>query len=555
MLRLSSLAGILSGPRSNKRTTARTTRLAFERLGSRRLLAGVSGDFNGDGFEDLAVGTPQEDVAGVTDAGAVNVIYGQADYGLTAADNQLWDDRNFELTAHSEDLFGSALATGDFNGDGFDDLAIGVPGYDIDFYEYLPNVGRVQILFGSDEGLNTIGAIDFHHVKEALDHPYNNVLPVPDGRYGSALAVGDFDHDGHDDLAVGIPRADVNSIQQAGKVEILYGILGVGLERRNFEFLSQGTTGILGSPDIFDRFGAALAAGDFDNNGGDDLAIGVPNEAVNGRTDAGAVNVIYGRLYDGLRPDGNQLWHQDAQGITDTAESGDLFGASLAAGDFNGDSLDDLAIGVPKEDLFGYLDAGAVAVLYGSTATLRLGSTGDQLWHQNQTGVADEIEAGDQFGFAIRAADINNDGKDDLAIGVPFEDIRVPSGLSYMNVIDAGAVHVLFGAHLSLSTASSQFWTVETLDFGRYGSQTSGFFGRTLAVGDYDGDGRNDLSIGSPGRNIASAVGAGAVFIRYNSPTGLNNEHVQIWFQGKSDDFGTIIGAAEGQDGFGSELG
>ena len=95
-------------------------------------------DFNGDGFADLAIGVPGESVGSVTGAGAVNVIYGSS-IGLTATGNQFWtqDKLGIGNSAEPFDRFGDSLAWGDFNGDGFSDLAIGVP------YE---DVGSVTVL-------------------------------------------------------------------------------------------------------------------------------------------------------------------------------------------------------------------------------------------------------------------------------------------------------------------------------------------------------------------------------------------------------------------------
>ena len=91
----------------------------------------VPSDFNGDGYSDLAIGVPDEDVAGAVDAGLVAVVYGGV-FGLTAAGNQRIR-QGFDLNgpllnvADPDEGFGSAIATGDFDGDGYDDIAIGVP--------------------------------------------------------------------------------------------------------------------------------------------------------------------------------------------------------------------------------------------------------------------------------------------------------------------------------------------------------------------------------------------------------------------------------------------
>src|SRR5262249_21692964 len=86
-------------------------------------------DFNNDGYDDLAIGVPNENINGITAAGAVNVLYGTAT-GLSAANNQFWnkDSANVLGDTIAQEYFGSALACGDFNGDGVSDLAIGAPG-------------------------------------------------------------------------------------------------------------------------------------------------------------------------------------------------------------------------------------------------------------------------------------------------------------------------------------------------------------------------------------------------------------------------------------------
>ncbi len=152
---------------------------------------------------------------------------------------------------------------------------------------------------------------------------------------------------------------------------------------------------MLGGAEAGDLFGASLASGDFDGDGFDDLAIGAPGEGIGAKADAGAVNVLYGSA-SGLTATGDQLWHQSTSGVLGGAEAGDLFGASLASADFDGDGKDDLAIGAPGEGIGAKADAGAVNVLYGSASGLT--AAGDQLWHQNVAGVLGGAEPGDLFG-------------------------------------------------------------------------------------------------------------------------------------------------------------
>src|SRR6185503_11403618 len=74
----------------------------------------AKGDFNGDGFADLAVGVPYEDQNGVNAVGGVNIIYGSST-GLTATGDQFLDEVDFGFSYGSNDHFGWALASGDFN--------------------------------------------------------------------------------------------------------------------------------------------------------------------------------------------------------------------------------------------------------------------------------------------------------------------------------------------------------------------------------------------------------------------------------------------------------
>jgi len=120
----------------------------------------IYGDFNGDGFDDLAIGVPGEGVISADDgAGGVNVLYGSSN-GLSATSplpDQFWTQNSANVNDASEqdDGFGDSLASGDFNGDGKDDLAIGVPGESVDTGGgNIRFAGAVNVLYGSSNGLS-----------------------------------------------------------------------------------------------------------------------------------------------------------------------------------------------------------------------------------------------------------------------------------------------------------------------------------------------------------------------------------------------------------------
>jgi hypothetical protein len=149
-------------------------------------------------------------------------------------------------------------------------------------------------------------------------------------------------------------------------------------------------------------YAADGTSSDFNGDDKDDLAIGVNSESVGSTQLAGAVNVLYGTS-SRLSSSGDQLWHQDVSGIESGAESDDLFGSALAAGDFDNDGHSDLAVGVPSEDVNGKSDMGAVNVLYGSSSA-GLTASNDQLWHQDVSGVEEMAEPFDFFGFSLSGA-------------------------------------------------------------------------------------------------------------------------------------------------------
>ncbi len=180
--------------------------------------------------------------------------------------------------AESGDGFGWSLASGDFDDDGFDDLAIGVPGED-------DSEGQVQVVFGSATGLRPSGNLFWSET-------FIGGLSEDGDRFGETLAAGDFDGDGFDDLVVGIPWENLGAAANAGQVDVLYGAFD-GFNRMRTQFWAEDAIFGGGTSESNDAFGYALASGDFDKDGFADLAIGHPAESVGGAQD-GAVTVLMG---------------------------------------------------------------------------------------------------------------------------------------------------------------------------------------------------------------------------------------------------------------------
>jgi hypothetical protein len=447
-------------------------------------LALASGDLNGDGYADLAVGENGKDVDGATDAGAVHVLYGSA-AGLSATGNQLWTQNSAGVLDQSEagDGFGSfggnhTLAIGDFDGDGYGDLAIGV-GSEVVIPGHIAD-GAINVLYGTAAGLTAAGDQFWSQESPGIlgdsDLDYDS--------WGSRVVAGDFNGDGYADLAL-CSQEDLDSFR-VGSWAVIYGS-ATGLTADGNQVWSQDSPGILDDAEILEHEGDALAAGDFDGDGFDDLAVGVPLEDTPIHSQ-GAVSVLYGSAA-GLAADRNQFWSQNSPGVLDVGEENEFFGGSLATGDFNGDGWADLAVGVTVgasasagnlcygytnscgEDLGGVADAGAVNVLYGSA--IGLTADGNQLWWQGSAGVPDDPETDDRFGALIDGSggDFDGDGRSELAVGIPQEDVR--------GAPDAGGLNVIEGSAAGLTAIGAQFWTQQSPGI-LGGAEADDFFGAPL---------------------------------------------------------------------------
>ena len=475
--------------------------------------ASARSDFNGDGFADLAIGVPYEDVGSVIDAGAVNVVYGSAT-GLKVAGNSFWHQDSTGVTGVSEtgDHFGAAIVAGDFDGDGITDLAIGIPD---ESTGTVADEGGVQLLRGTRTGL--------------VAWRYWNILNATGGttdelcncRFGAALAAGDFNDDGKTDLAIGGPNESGQSItlqpvEAVGSVTVLYGS-DAGLSALGFKRIPGGG--------VRAYRGASLAAADHDGDGRDDLAVGAPG--------SDQVSVYFGSPA-GLRTDTGVSYH-DWDEFRDPDSS--QFGRSLAMGDVNGDGKHELFVGAPLDGVGDVLDAGAVFEYHSGGLTR-------QYTQRSLPGVA--AEQGDRFGWALAVGDFDRNGRADLAIGTPNEDTTAGS--------DAGIVTVLssYGTGV-LDTQSAKTWSQAST--GVPGAAEAGDrFGAALAACNLGNGLAADLAIGVPLEDFTAGgltrSNAGVVDVLYGSTSGLTATGVQDWSQATT----SMLGGFEPDDQFGYVL-
>lgn len=495
-------------------------------------------DFNGDGFADLAIGSPLEDFESgntrVTDSGSVTIIYGSAS-GLATTPGTVWTQNTAGITDTCEagDKFGAALAAGDFNRDGFTDIAVGVPGE-----KNASGVitGAVHILSGSSTGLRATGN------SLIFGSQYSSRFGSQAGDDVFSMTCADFNGDGFIDLAVECEYGQ--RPLSTPRVMIFRGSSG-GLQTIGQQTITQPLDAIQVLSPMGTCFDLVLDAGDFNRDGRADLVIGAPFGTALGTAAAGNVRIHFGTA-SGVSPTAGQILTQTPDNLTlvngggvvnpvvsDWSEAGDRFGAALAVGDFNGDGNPDLAVGVPLEDLThtgdGHnpnmiRDAGTVDLFFGDGKKLSAGR--QQLFDEVVWYLEGSVSPYDPWfhsktGSALAAGDFNKDGFTDLAVGMPGHQIG--------NLANAGMVLVFHGSSDGLNRSRPQLWTEESAVAGavngagnRFGSSLmAANFGRnytswrSLIAGDIKVD---DLAIGIPGKTVNGVANAGAVRILHGFP-------------------------------------
>ncbi len=436
------------------------------------------GDVNDDGIGDVIIGAPNADVNGPpvrTDAGEVYVVFGGAgvagtlDLDAGAADIVIQG-------AEASDSLGRAVASGDVNADGIDDIIIAAKASGDS--NARPAAGEVYIIFGSTSLSGTKDIL-------ANDQDVRIIGADSGDDLGAALAVGFLTGDADGDLVIGADNADGppgSSRPNAGEVYLIAGTSGLPAIIDLSGGLSSASAIVYGA-EGGDDVGTALGVGNLNGSGPDDLAIGADDAEGpgNARAGAGEAYGLAGELVTGAVDLAGSVARLTILG----AEAGDNLGTELAVADVNNDGKADVVVSADTANGpgNGRLDAGEAYVVYGRSS---LSETVDIASDEQDVTI---FGAGvlDGLGGAVAVGDTTGDGVADIVVSNtngngPPGDSRPGAGEAYLI---AGSTNL--PANLDIAT-SALFITI-------YGAGPQDDLGRALAIGNVAGGSGQEIVV------------------------------------------------------------
>lgn len=409
-------------------------------------------DFDGNGFPDLVTGLPTMEVNGLSDAGGV-AVYASSAAGVSHDARVITQDTpGVPDVAERDDGFGSAVASADFNADGYADLAVGASDEVVAGISF---AGSVTVLYGSPDGLGAT-------------HAWSYTPGQGMTWFGRSLAAADFTGDGHPDLAVGAPGSfSSNEADAPGAVMVLRG--GAGGLTATVPFIIKG-----GSKNLY--FGSALAAGRLHRGTARaDLVVAAEGDFWVPESSSTVAVVRFRRNSHGEPVALRQVLPRV------------LTANAVTVGDVIGDRNPDVIVG---ESAYGYVapsedtstERGRV-LIYPGTPT---GPSSTPVSVRRSTpGVPGRLQDGDHFGADVAAGDVNHDGKDDLVV-VASRAVAFPRG--------DGADLLLYGGSSGLARTGNHSYA----------------FGGSPRLFDFNSDGRDELTVvRSAGATIYQPEGDG----------------------------------------------
>lgn len=454
---------------------------------------------------------------------------------------------------------GAAVAGGgDFNGDGIDDVVVGIPVYS---GFYVSASGSAFVLFG--DGAGTPPASRSIPVITPDDDGIS-LLGAENERLGEdASFVGDVNGDGFDDFLIGNGRSPANGANE-GVARLVFGRDFTGVTgydslgpANSTEFIDSST----GSDDTRSIGASVSSAGDINADGINDFIIGAPART-SALDDLGKAFVIFGRsaadapfgaTFDLATLDGTNGFRIDTGAGAPSTYLGQSVGA---AGDLNGDGIDDVIIGSPGSTEFvppdGTAETGASYVIFGSDSGFAPSVDVTTLSGIAGFAITDSYSSSAIGQQVTGIGDFNGDGLDDFIIGANYDP-------NFIN--DAGAAYIVYGTGAAPTGVLDLDRLTPTQGFKIVGGSSYDYVGQALAAaGDFNGDGLDDVIIGAPSNFEGALIGKAYVLFgtdqTFAAPLDLADfdadDGVLLTGFDTGDNFGAeVSGAGDlNQDGF-----
>lgn len=363
-----------------------------------RLMDPVVMDFDGDGIQDMVFGAPAASPAGIYAAGSLYVLSGKKDLTFSGQrDMTFWSNFDYRFDGvTTAGQFGMSIYTGDFNGDGKTDIAVAEPG----------QKGAVHVFYGGKQRAKGI-----HKIFDIDGADLSFVGDDIGSLFGISGCVGDFNRDGVDDLSLSYLAKNTTYANHLSEMIIIPMRSHWDKKRYAISDKLNGKTVLARAVSSNLRVVHTCAAGDFNDDGVEDIALGMPFDAYQSDKAAGSVSIIYQpHKYGGTVVDLGNLDEKYGIRIFGT-QANAQFGYALSAADFTGDGRTDLAVSSPNRLIKGPQTEGAVYILDGNHLPKTTGPMPDDTLTIKGNG--------GQFGYKLTAADVNADQRKDLVIAAP----------------------------------------------------------------------------------------------------------------------------------------
>ncbi|MFW9259163.1 Ig-like domain-containing protein, partial [Nostoc sp. CALU 546] len=514
-----------------------------------------AGDINGDGFDDLIIAATGASPNGQYYAGESYVVFGSGSgFGASLNLSDLDGRNGFVINGiDSYDNSGNSVSNaGDINGDGFDDLIIGVRK---GFSTLQFRSGESYVVFGSGSGFGA--SLNLSELNGSNGFVINGI-DRDDYSGFSVSSAGDINGDGFDDLIIGAPGADLNGQYSTGESYVVFGSSSGFGASLNLSELDGSNGFVINGIDSYDYSGFSVSsAGDINGDGFDDLIIGARSASPNnGQDRAGESYVVFGFASPTSMPVNDtattdedtavniEILANDSNSLRVTAIDGKevVVGTAITVNSgalitLNADGsltydpnaqFESLAVGESASDSFTY-SANNGKLNNTASVNLTINGVNDapkpkfisvlnlSTLNGSNGFVINGIDAGDNSGFSVsNAGDINGDGIDDLIIGV-YRANPNDQSLAEKSYVVFGS-NSGFEASLNLSDLDgSNGFVINGIDAGDY----SGIPISVSSAGDINGDGFDDLIIGARSADPNGQDRAGESYVVFGSGSGF----------------------------------